>query len=87
MPPRKKTDDTPRESRDEIDGVPTASGLIRMGLARESHLFGGGKRIVVSPEGHALMGAALRQNALEALAAGKGDWVQPPSRTDLGNRP
>lgn len=78
MPPRKKAED-PRESRLEIDGVPTAAGLIRMGLARESHLFGGGKRIVVSPEGHALMGAALKQNALEALAAGKGNWTQPPS--------
>lgn len=68
-----------REDRLEIDGVPTASGLIRMGLARESHLFGGGKRIAVSPEGHALMGAALKQNAVEALAAGKGNWTQPPS--------
>lgn len=75
----RKPADAPREERTEIDGVPTASGLIRMGLARESHLFGGGKRIVVSPEGHALMGAALRQNAVEALAAGKGNWTQPPS--------
>lgn len=82
----RKPAEAAREERIEIEGVPTAYGLIKMGLAREVHVFGGGRRIHVSPEGHALMGAALRQNALEALAAGKGDWVQPPSRTDLGNQ-
>ena len=78
MPPRKPAEPA-GEKRTEIDGVPTAYGLVSMGLARNITVLGGGARIQVSPEGHALMGAALRQNALEALAAGKGNWTTPPS--------
>lgn len=37
----------------------------------------------VTDRGHALMGEAMRHNALEARAAGAGDWTQPPSR-ELG---
>lgn len=37
----------------------------------------------VMDAGHALMGAAMRRNGLEARARGDGDWVQPPS---AGNR-
>ena len=37
----------------------------------------------ITDKGHAMLGEAMRRNALEAIAAGVGDWTQPPSRTDL----
>jgi len=37
----------------------------------------------VTALGHALMGAAMRRNAEEAIARGEGDWVRPPSSRPL----
>lgn len=71
--------------------VPTAEELVGHGLAevRETtRKLGNGqlrtdRTIVVHDAGHAAMGDAMRENALEAIAAGKGDWVQPPSREGI----
>lgn len=38
----------------------------------------------VTDAGHAEMGRVMRHNADVRRARGEGDWVQPPSRTDLG---
>lgn len=54
-----------------IDNVPTADDLVRRQLARVSQRKGDSK-IWISPEGHALMGEALRANAREDLE--KGTW-------------
>lgn len=61
--------------------VPTASDLARRGLARVLTAPKGDSAGVfrVSDEGHAEMGAAMRENALAALARGEGNWTQPPS--------
>lgn len=37
----------------------------------------------VTVEGHAVMGEAMRANALEVIARGEGEWVRPPSRQDI----
>jgi hypothetical protein len=67
--------------------VPTAEELVGHGLAevREvtTTLGNGQKRtsrwIWVSEAGHKMMGDAMRQNALEAIASGETAWVRPPS--------
>ena len=38
----------------------------------------------VTDKGHALLGEIMRENALEAIAAGETAWVQPPSRNIPG---
>lgn len=74
--------------------VPTAAELAEMGaqyaVATDWVNDGTAKkpkpratRWRISDAGHALIGEAMRANALEALAHGSADWVQPPSRTDL----
>ncbi|WKW87103.1 hypothetical protein SEA_NICOLE72_66 [Microbacterium phage Nicole72] len=59
--------------------VPTCEELVRMGLARAVTVPKVGTKYLISDEGHALMGAAMRANAQEAIARGEGDWVRPPS--------
>ncbi len=65
----------------EIDGVKTAEGLARLGPRYAQRRDG---RIYITDEGHALMNEQLLKKGRAARAAGKGDWTQPPSRTDLG---
>jgi hypothetical protein len=71
----------PEEKPSEIDGVITADGLARLGPRYAQRRP---DRIYITPEGHAKMGEQLLEKGRAARAAGKGDWVQPPSRTDLG---
>lgn len=69
--------------------VPTAAELVKMGLARrvEVSIPPSGKQkkprkaswIVISDEGHALLGEIMRRNAEEAIASGSSEWKQPPS--------
>jgi hypothetical protein len=72
-----------------VTHVPTVLELVQLGLAKEVvRMVPAGKskkmrRDVtwwISPEGHEVLGAAMRDNAAAALARGEGDWVQPPSR-------
>lgn len=37
----------------------------------------------ITLEGHALLGEIMAENAAEAVAAGVGNWVQPPSSGSL----
>lgn len=37
----------------------------------------------ITDEGHALLGRIMAENAAEAVAAGAGNWVQPPSSGHL----
>lgn len=68
----------------EIDGVPTVAGLAKTGR-HLAHIRPDG-RWHVTAEGHAVMNAAMQWNAELRVAAGEGNWVQPPSsgkeRTD-----
>lgn len=78
---RKKTPDAPAVL--EIDGVPTAEGLIQQG--REyAHRTGTG-HIHITAAGHALLGDHLRTNARTALNEGTwhgitGKHPRPPAR-------
>jgi len=72
-----------------VTHVPTVLELVELGLAKEVvRMVPAGKtgkkfrREVthwISPEGHALLGERMRENAEAAIARGEGDWVQPPS--------
>jgi hypothetical protein len=64
--------------------VPTVVELAAQGR-HLAYLVTGSKkgevsRYHVTAEGHALMGAAMRENAEAAIASGETAWVQPPSR-------
>jgi len=63
--------------------VPTVSELYALGrhLAYPASYTTKGEPSTwhVTDEGHAMMGAAMRENALEARAAGSADWVRPPN--------
>ena len=61
----------------EIDGVPTAAGLARRGR-NLAYIRPDGK-YHITPEGNAVIGAALKANAQERILRGDGDWKQPPS--------
>lgn len=76
----------------ELEPVPTAMDLTKMGLAHEEvqvthyRTKSGARKtrtaswIVVHDEGHALLGEIMRRNAKKLRAAGVGDWTRPPSR-------
>jgi len=63
--------------------VPTAAELYAMGrhLAYPASYTADKKPSTwrITDEGHALMGEVMRENALEARAAGSADWVRPPN--------
>lgn len=61
----------------EIGGVPTAAGLAKMG--RRLAYIRADNKMHITPEGHAVMGVALRKNAEARIARGEGDWVRPKS--------
>ena len=67
----------PEESPSSIDGVPTVAGLARRG--RHLAYIRPDGRWHVTTEGHAVMQAALKANAQEAILNGEGDWVRPPN--------
>lgn len=64
--------------------VPTVAELYAMGrhLAYPASYTAKGEPSTwhITPAGHAVMGDAMRENALEAIASGAADWVQPPSQ-------
>jgi len=64
--------------------VPTVAELYAMGrhLAYPATYTADGKPSTwfITDAGHAVMGDAMRENALEAVASGAANWVQPPSR-------
>jgi len=58
--------------------VPTVAELVHLGLARPAAIVKGqAQAFVISDAGHALMGEAMRANALEAIARGDGSWTPP----------
>lgn len=72
-----------------MKSVPTCAELAKMGrhLCYEvSVTVGSGRKKRtdrkwhITIEGHALLGEVMRENALENIADGVGNWVQPPSR-------
>uniref|UniRef100_A0AAU7J8B2 Uncharacterized protein n=2 Tax=unclassified bacterial viruses TaxID=12333 RepID=A0AAU7J8B2_9VIRU len=76
------------------DPVPTAAELVRMG-PKYAEATGWKKAtkkdpaaptsVRIHPAGHALMGEAMRCNALKAIADGAGDWhPEPPHRRSKG---
>jgi hypothetical protein len=70
-----------------MKAVPTVAELYAMGrhLAYPATYTADGKPSTwrITDEGHALIGAAMSENALEARANGSADWVQPPSSGQL----
>lgn len=54
----------------EIDGIPTAAGLVKMGLAHRRIDFAGRRYIQITDEGHQKIGDAMR--ALVARDAERG---------------
>lgn len=77
--PRKATKTEPKIL--EVQGVPTAEGLIAKGREYARPTQGG---ILITDLGHATIGAALRRKAAVRIALGDSEWEQPPSRTDIG---
>lgn len=68
-PKRKRVEAAPLE----IDGVPTVAGLVRQKLANPRQVRHGKSTHTVyhvTPEGHALMGQKLRENARRSLEQG-----------------
>jgi hypothetical protein len=70
-----------------VRAVPTIAELYAMGrhLAYPAS-YTADKKVStwhITAEGHALLGEIMRENAAEAVAAGAGDWVQPPSSGHL----
>jgi hypothetical protein len=69
--------DTPPEP------VPTVADLVAMGkdfaFATDWTADGKASKWHITDKGHALIGAAMRQRALAAIARGEGNWHQPPS--------
>lgn len=64
----------------EIDGIPTAWGLTKQGR----HLaYTVPRGIHITAEGHAVIGAALKAKAEEAIARGEHIWVRPPSAENI----
>jgi hypothetical protein len=63
--------------------VPTALELVAMGLAHEVVVRTGAKSTAkifrISEEGYALIREAMKENAAEAVAAGRGTWSRPPN--------
>jgi hypothetical protein len=63
--------------------VPTVSELYALGrhLAYPASYTTKGEPSTwhITPDGHALLGEIMRENALEARAAGSADWVRPPN--------
>jgi hypothetical protein len=58
--------------------VPTLAELVHLRLATARTVKGIGVVYEVSDAGHALMGEAMRANALAAIEAGEADWSPPP---------
>ena len=56
--------------------VPFTQELVGLGLARPASFTSKGEpsTYAISPEGHALLGEIMRENALEARERGEGDW-------------
>jgi hypothetical protein len=63
--------------------VPTAAELYAMGrhLAYPASYTAKGQPSTwcITAEGHTMIGDAMRHNALEAVAAGVGNWTRPPN--------
>jgi hypothetical protein len=62
---------TVRELAERNDGSAVATKWDADGKATAWRVF---------DKGHAVMGAAMRENALAAIARGEGNWTRPPSR-------
>jgi hypothetical protein len=66
-----------------VTHVPTAAELALEGLAQEVTIRTGAKATAkiwrISPEGYEKIRLAMKANAEEAIAAGKGSWTRPPN--------
>lgn len=75
-----------------MEHVPTVRELLSQGrtdlvVAVDWNADGEPTIFRLTTAGYEHLGAIMRRNAAEAVAAGAGEWVQPPSRTDLGKKP
>jgi hypothetical protein len=72
----------------QLEHVPTVRELYERGdgsvVAAAWDKEGNPTVFRVLDRGHVAMGAPMRRNAAALREAGAADWVQPPSRDDIG---